>query len=262
MNLVKRFVKTTLSGLGLELRRTKASGNSFPSEPFEAQYQFLNGLKKADITIFDVGAYKGQTVKQYRSKFPTAEIYCFEAFPNSIVELQKQFSGDQKIHIIPKAVAQKKGVANFYVNEFDATSSLLPRPSSERRYYPKAAGPKKTIEIEVINLDEFVMTNGISMVDIIKFDIQGGELSALQGAKSILATGNTSLIYTEIMFVAHYEKAPLFHEIWSFLSGFGYSLFDIYDLHRAANGQIRYGDALFVSKSVRNDVINRYSEEP
>ena len=163
---------------------------------------------------------------------------------------------------MPKAVAKENGTATFYVNKFDPTNSLLPRPNSDRRYYPKTAGHKETIEVEVITLDEFLKSNHIPVIDILKFDIQGGELNALHGAESLLKAGNTPLIYTEIMFIPHYEGAPLFHEIWSFLSRFGYSLFDIYDLHRATNGQLRYGDALFVSESVRNDVINKYSEEP
>lgn len=264
MKLIKRLAKATLSHFGYELGK-KAPGrscNSFPIDPYEAQLQLIKKLKKTDISILDVGANRGQTARRYRSKFPTAEIYCFEPFPASIAELQKQFSDDQNIHIVPKAVAQEKGVATFYVNEFDATNSLLPRPKSDRRYYPKSAGPKETIEVEVTNIDEFLRVSHISAVDILKFDIQGGELNALRGAISLLESERVSLIYTEIMFIAHYEGAPLFHQIWSFLAEFGYSLFDIYDLHRAKNGQIRYGDAIFVSESVRNNVINKFSEEP
>ncbi len=37
---------------------------------------------------------------------------------------------------------------------------------------------------------------------------------------------------------------------------------DVYDLHRASNGQIRYGDALFVNDAVRSDVIDAFTEEP
>lgn len=260
-----RLVQATLSGLGYELRKKNAPGilgTSFPSNPFDAQCQLIKNLNKTDISILDVGANKGQTARRYRSQFPTAEIYCFEPFPDSIAELEKQFFDDRKIHIVPKAVAQEKGTATFYVNEFDATNSLLPRPTSDRRYYPKSAGPKNTIEVDVINLDEFLRTSNISMVDILKFDIQGGELNALHGAESLLRAGSTSLIYTEIMFTPHYENSPLFHDIWSFLSKFGYSLFDIYELQRAINGQIRFGDAIFVSESVRNNVLNKYSEEP
>ena len=68
---------------------------------------------REEATIFDVGANKGQTAIEYRSNFPTAEIYCFEPFPDSVAELKEQFADDQKIHIVPKAVAQAAGTATF-----------------------------------------------------------------------------------------------------------------------------------------------------
>ncbi|MCX7714023.1 MAG: FkbM family methyltransferase [Chthoniobacterales bacterium] len=160
---------------GYELRRkAEILGNSrsgFPSEPFEAQYQLMKIFSRDVVNIFDIGAYKGQTAKEYRSKFPTANIYCFEPFPDSIVELRKRFAEDQHIHIIPKAVAQQDGKAIFHVNELDATNSLLPRPVSGRRYYPKSAGPKATIEVEVICLDSFVRETRISQIDIQTFRV-------------------------------------------------------------------------------------------
>lgn len=262
MTFMKKWTKTILSNLGYEVRRKSLGAKSFPLDPFEAQLQLMKNLKRTNISIFDIGANKGKTVNKYRALFPDAEIYCFEPFPESITELQKRFADDQKIHVVSKAIDREKSIATFYVNELDATNSLLPRPKSKRRYYPKLAGAKETIDVEVISLDEFISASDISTIDILKFDIQGSELNALHGAKNLLARGNTSLIYTEIMFISHYEDAPLFHEIWSFLSNYDYSLFDIYDLHRASNGQVRYGDALFVSESVRENVINKYSEEP
>ncbi len=237
-------------------------GHSCRSEPFEAQRQLIGNSAKTCASIFDVGAHKGQTAGRYRAKFPAADIYCFEPFPASIAELQKRHSDDRKIHLVPKAVGYQPGTATFYVNAFDATNSLLRRPTSDRRYYPKSAGPKEAIEVDVVDLAGFVRTNNISTIDVLKLDIQGGELDALRGAEPLFEAGSISVVYTEIMFVPHYEGAPLFHEVWSFLSNFGYSLFDIYDLHRATNGQLRYGDAIFVSESVRNSVIDEYPEEP
>ncbi len=266
MRTMMNWTKTILSNIGYKLRKIRGSptiqGKSFPLDPFEVQRQLITDLNKTYISIFDVGANKGQTTRKYRAMFPEAEIYCFEPFPNSIEKLQGQFAGNQKIHIVPKAIAREKGVSIFYVNEKDETNSLLPRPISERRYYPKFAGPKDTIEVDTISLDEFISESNISIIDILKFDIQGGELNALHGAKKLLERRTTPLIYTEIMFIPHYEGAPLLHEIWSFLANYGYSLFDIYNLHRATNGQIRFGDALFVSEAIRNNVINLYSEEP
>ena len=116
--------------------------------------------------------------------------------------------------------------------------------------------PKGTLEVATISLDSFVGAQQLGAVDILKFDIQGGELMALQGATGLLRSGKTALIYTEVFFVPHYEGAPVFHDISALLAGFGYSLFDLYDLHRAGNGQIRYADALFVSSAIRQGVID------
>lgn len=231
-------------------------------DPFETQFRLLQPLNKSHVTIFDIGANKGQTAQKYRALFADADMYCFEPFPDSIKELTKQFSEDQHIHIVPKAVAREKGAATFYLNEFDPTHSLLPRPYTERRYYPQFANPLGTMTVETVDIDGFISDHLLSTVDILKLDIQGGELDALHGAKTLLRAGKTSIIYTEIMFIPHYEKAPYFHEIWAFLANYGYSLFDIYDLYRATNGQLRYGDALFVSESVRKEVIDQFPEEP
>ncbi|MCP5279519.1 MAG: FkbM family methyltransferase [Thiobacillus sp.] len=219
-------------------------------------------MKRNRAVVFDVGANMGQTASRYRKLLPKAEIYAFEPFPDSIAALRERVAGDDHIHVVPNAVSSESGLETFYVNGLAATNSLLPRPASDRRYYPRAAETRTSIQVEATSLDEFVETRGLSSVDVLKLDIQGGELKALRGARSLLASGKVTLIYSEIMFVPHYEGAPLFHEIWTHLAGFGYSLFDVYDLHRAGNGQLRYGDALFVSDFARKHVIDRFPEEP
>lgn len=264
---LKQLVQKVFLWFGFELRRKCVDGSgasSFSSDPFEAQQLLMRDTGKADMTILDVGANKGQTAIKYRMIFPSAEIYCFEAYPASIAALKNRFSNDRQIHVVPKAVARETGTAVFYVNKVDATNSLLARPTSSRRYYPKSAGPQNTIEVDVVGLDDYFSAHNkaVSQIDILKLDIQGGELNAFHGAKSLLETGGISLIFTEVMFVPHYEGAPCFHEVSSFLANYGYSLFDFYNLHRATNGQLRYGDALFVSECIRRNVINKYPDEP
>ena len=174
----------------------------------------------------------------------------------------KRYAERPEITVVPMAVADKPGDRTLYVNEFDATNSLLPRPSAARRYYPRTAGPKTTIQVAATTIDEFVSKHGAESVHILKLDIQGGELMALQGATRTLRDGQLPLVYTETQFVPHYEGNPLLAEVWTYLAGFGYTLFDIYDLHRATNGQLRYGDALFISESLREGVVDQYGEEP
>lgn len=258
-HLFERSVKTLIKPLGYEMRRKSPP---LVANAFVAQQRIVTALGRGAATILDVGANVGGTAKRYRARFPEAEIYCFEPFPETLEKLRLRFAQDPKIHIVPKAVAERSGRKTFHVNEYDATNSLLPRPVAERRYYPSHAGPKGTIEVEVTSLDEFAAANRIGSIDILKLDIQGGEAMAFRGAKGLLERGAISLIYTEVMFVPHYEGGPVFFELWSLLAEFGYTLFNIYTTHSARNGQLRYGDALFVSKSVRADVIDRFPEEP
>jgi len=212
--------------------------------------------------IFDIGAHRGETVEEYRARFPESVIYCFEPFPDSSEALKKKFCNDPITAIISLAVADGPGERMLYINEIDATNSLLPEATTSRRYLPKQAFTKSMIQAEVTSIDEFIRNHHVNTVDILKMDIQGGELMALKGAAETLKGKTVSVIYTEIMFIPHYEKQPLLYEIWNFLSEFGYTLFDLYNLHRATNGQLRFGDALFVNQDVRRRVIDRYPQEP
>ena len=102
----------------------------------------------------------------------------------------------------------------------------------------KAAAEKTKQDVETITIDEVMKLNNINKIDILKFDIQGGELMALQGAMNALQQKKISLIYTEALFVPHYENNPLLRDLWNCLEQYGYSLFDIYDMYRATNGQL------------------------
>jgi hypothetical protein len=126
----------------------------------------------------------------------------------------------------------------------------------------KAAAEKTKQDVETITIDEVMKLNNLNKIDILKFDIQGGELMALQGAEHSLQQQKISIIYTEALFVPHYEGNPLLRELWNYLVQYDYTLFDIYDMYRATNGQLRFADAIFISKEARSKVLDSYSEEP
>ena len=257
--MFESFVKSVFRMFGFDIcRRT----SSFPNNPFDAQKSLLKDLGITEPVIFDIGAHRGETMKEYRSRFPESMIYCFEPFPDSLESLKKRFSNDPNTKIISSAVADKSGQRTFYINEIDATNSLLPVATTSRRYLPGQGVIKAIIQAGVTSIDEFVQTYSVNTIHVLKMDIQGGELMALKGSVETLQKNQIPLIYTEIMFIPHYEKQPLFYEIWHFLNQFGYTLFDFYRLRRATNGQLRLGEALFVNPDVRRMVIDRYPEEP
>ncbi|UCG79404.1 MAG: FkbM family methyltransferase [Nitrospirota bacterium] len=228
-------------------------------DPFIKQYALI---RRSNIIIFDVGANVGQTAIKYLAQFPAAQIFCFEPYPSSIKQLKSTFSGNDNIKIVETAIADTIGNKPFYVNDNTATNSLYPRPASLRRYYDKNAQYKETTAVKVDTLDNIAKMMNLSHIDILKLDIQGGELSALKGAESLIRKEAISLIYTEIKFIPHYEDAPLFNKIWDYLERYGYTIFGIYNIVKANNGQIRFADAIFISKSIRAKVVDKYPEEP
>ena len=259
---MKKLIKELFNYMGIELRRTRPARGSFPSNPFFAQKEFMKKHGVSEPVIFDVGAHKGETVSRYKELFPYAQVFCFEPFPENASALRERFSHDQSVHVFEQAVSEQSGDVMFYINVNDATNSLLPREKSSRRYFSKKAGEKSVQTVEAITIDEIMHRHEIEHIDILKFDIQGGELMALWGAVNALQQNRISILYTEALFVPHYENNPLLVDIWNYLDQFGYSFFDIYDLYRASNGQLRFADVIFVSKDIRSNVLDKYKAEP
>lgn len=250
---MKGLVKQAAKRAGIRLERIV--NPRFPGDPFEEQREVLSRLGRAVETIVDVGAFQGETVARYRSLFPNATIHAVEPFPDSLRALQRRFGDDPKIRLHGVALADTPGRRTFHVNGLAATNSLLPRPEAGWRYYPEAARPQGVIEVEVTTLDAMLEREGIAKIDALKLDIQGGELLALAGAKNALADNQMALIQSECMFIPHYADGPLLHELWLLLAGQRFTLFALYDLVRAENGQLRFGDAVFVHDDLRDAVI-------
>jgi FkbM family methyltransferase len=254
---MRAIIKSLLRRFGYQIQRiSKTVDEPLPNNPFAVQKLLLAQSMIESPVIFDVGAYRGDTVERYRSLFPNSTIYCFEPFVESFERLRLRFQTDKKIIPFPLAVADKAGYRQFFINHFDATNSLLRRPSAGRRYYHEAGTLKTVAEVSTTSIDEFIDAHPLETSALVKLDIQGGELSALRGAVRLLSSERAVLLYVEVEFVALYQDQPLFHEICAFLAGFGYSLFNLYDLHVSDNGQLRYGDALFVNKQMRTEIVD------
>ncbi len=211
-------------------------------DPFKDQ-QILN---KQPEVIFDCGANVGDITKIYTKLFPNAHIYAFEPFQDSFLKLKKRFTNETKVMVVNKAIAEFSKVNDFYVYE-DTTCNSLFEASIERDSYG-ILKLKSKISVDAITLDEFCSNESINNIDILKMDIEGGELLALKGSRSLLEREKIKMIYTEVMFAHHFNKGVLFSQINDFLTGFGFSIYNIYNLKRAFDGQLRRADILFVKK--------------
>ena len=224
-------------------------------DSFFAQRSFFDGEK--NLVVFDVGAYVGDITAVYKKSFPSATVYCFEPFPDSFQKLCR-FASHKSIRPYQIAFSDQNGKAAFQVNTDQSCNSLFPRPSAGAKYYSKSSQNVGQIEIETRMIDSFCDTEDVTDIDILKLDVEGSELKVLKGASGRLRDKRIKLIYTEVMFVAHYEGGCLFCEVSDFLSRYGYTLFNLYNLKRARNGQLRWGNAIFLSPQMQDRIESTY----
>ncbi len=220
-------------------------------DSFLAQKALFKGEKK--IVVFDVGAYIGDVTAVYTKTFPSATVYCFEPFPDSFQELNS-LAKQGSIKPYQIAFSDQNGKAMFQVNTDRSCNSMFPRPSTGAKYYSNNSQNVGQIEVETQILDTFCDSENIPDIDILKLDVEGSELKVLSGATEKLKEKRIRLIYTEVMFVPHYEGGCLFCDVSDFLSRYDYTLFNLYNLKRARNGQIRWGNAIFLSPQMKTQV--------
>ncbi len=206
--------------------------------------------------VFDVGAHGGAMTTFFLEQLPQAEVFAFEPDPQVHALLVEQFADQSRAHVQGVALGEREGVTAFHRGAATFTSSRFPRNASGRRYFRSDYVMVETTQAPLDTLDGFCARHGVERIDLLKLDTQGGERDILLGARELLSGGRIAVIVTEFFVVPHYEGAPLFDEIWSLLRRDGYELFDLFCGPRGDNGQLRYGDAIFVSPDYRRRWID------
>ncbi|MEZ5892047.1 MAG: FkbM family methyltransferase [Parvularculaceae bacterium] len=215
-------------------------------------------------TIIDGGAHHGAFARKALEIFDGARILAFEPDPDSFSKAQTALAERKTVEIVNAALGAKPGRAEFFRGAFSATNSLLARPAGAGKpYFPPGAALASGGDVAVTTIDSECARRGISTLDLLKLDLQGGELDALNGASALLERGGAAIVLCEVVFVEKYERQPLFWRIWEALAKYGYSFFSLEDLkiglyHDEAPGmrqrQWNQADAIFLSPSLRRSL--------
>ena len=147
---------------------------------------------RAGGVIFDLGANCGFFTVRALDFFPKAQIYAFEPNGDCISKLNETLilnNLTNNVKVFNVAVGESSGVGTFYQNRSSISSSLVKEKVLRRRLSKKS-------QIKVISLDDFCLTHGITVIDILKIDVEGFENQVLRGARKILAA--TRMIFVEI----------------------------------------------------------------
>lgn len=205
--------------------------------------------------VIDAGAHEGAFTVGLSSQFPDLTVIAFEPHPETFDRLVAKTGSMTNIRCERAALSSETGKRNFFLSRLSYTSSLLPRPSQGKRYFPTEADHEGLAEVDVWSLDEWLAAHSPKFsVDLIKADVQGSELQLLKGARGTLQKG-VKLIYAEVQFVPLYEGANSYIELAAYLHELGFDLYQFYDLVVSDDGQLVYGDAIFISGELRRKAI-------
>ncbi len=246
---LKSIVAGFFGWLGYDVRKRT---RGFHDDPWKDQ-EFLLSLDGRDVTtIFDLGANIGQTAKVYHERFPNALIYSFEPFEEAYQALSTLAARSERIRPQKLAVSNESGRARFYHYQSSVTNSLLQATSTAQDVLPEQLiGSVGSGDVDTTTLHEFSSEHDIRHIDILKMDIQGAELLALEEATDLLQDSSIALIYTEVQFDPLYKKQAEFHELCSFLQRYEFSVHRLYDHCLGLNVKLSWADVLFISAPIK-----------
>ena len=179
-------------------------------EAFAAQRRLVRSTAP---TILDVGAHVGQTAQRYRALFPSAQIHCFEPFPQSFAALRATLAGDSGVQTHAVALGSSPGKAALHVNRSSATNSLLASDTRAASYWGSGLlDTDATVDVTVTTIDRFCAERSLEHVDILKLDVQGAEYDVLKGASALLAAQHIDLVYMEMITAPTYVGQHDLHE--------------------------------------------------
>jgi FkbM family methyltransferase len=206
-------------GLRLRMGNSDLGALAKGHEP-QVEQALLELLNPGDV-LYDIGANVGW-YSLIAARHTRAPVVAFEPLvDNAAIIRQNARTNRLPVTVVPAAVTNTDGWAAFQDN-----GSLLGRldksdsPAQADRRARKAASPRLrgVIPVPAVTLDNCIGQAGLPAPDVIKLDIEGAEIGALQGMTRTLAEHRPRLLIelhstqqevADLLDAAGYEHHPV-----------------------------------------------------
>jgi FkbM family methyltransferase len=215
-------------------RIVRSAPNRFQSIGFSLRH--LSRLGYEPKRIIDGGAHLGWFALEASAIFPTATVHMIDPQPACRAPLEA-LAAERSFLFHPFALSAAPGIAPMICDDVPATGAQLKGPST--------IYSGETVDVEATTLD--ILFSSISKPSdrtLLKLDLQGHELVALEGASQILEFVEVAIV--EVSFIGHRHDVTM-PGIMEFFFRNGFDLFDIASLSgRPRDNRLREGDLIFV----------------
>lgn len=166
--------------------------------------------------ILDVGGNRGQYVLRLKASWPMAEIHTFEPFPQLAALLRELATVNQwgGLFVNQCLLGHAPGTGHLFFDGTETTTaSTVAGFQSNHRH---------SIEVERTTLDDYVRQAGLNRIDLLKIDVEGGELEVIEGAAQML-TQLRPLVLMELLWTQNLEHLTRQRRVIALLRDAGYN---------------------------------------
>lgn len=206
--------------------------------------------RDASLQIVDAGAHVGDSVASFLELFPNATVHAFEPAPENYRRLAERFKDQPQVHTHQAALGAEDGQIRLHLNNYDATHSVIPIAADEIGRWADAAdiAPVGGVEVRQVALDSFLAERALPQLDILKLDIQGGEIAALRGAARSLSDHRIECVFSEVEFRPLYTGQPLAWDLHALFAAHGYEFVNFVCPKVTDAGLLSWADAVYVNR--------------
>lgn len=172
----------------------------------------LRTLVPPGAVAYDVGANIGYvSLLLARAAGEQGRVFAFEALPANLQRLRRNLELNGmagRVQVVAGAVTQAAGPVRFLVHPSGGMGKAAGSAGRADQY-------RSEVTVEGLSLDEFVYDRGNPPPQVVKMDIEGGEVMALPGLRRLLAEARPTML----MELHGPESAQA---AWQALTGAGY----------------------------------------
>jgi len=168
--------------LSLKIDKSRSMGAALYWTGFHEfrEFLFLHRYLKPEMVFIDIGANLGEYSLFAAKRLSGGKVFAFEPLPSirSVLEQNINLNGFKNIEVFPFGLSSQE--ETMVIHEFEDVHEGL------ATLFPGGRQSRAVIAVELKKLDDVISLYKTNRIDFIKVDIEGAELKALQGCRSLI----------------------------------------------------------------------------
>jgi FkbM family methyltransferase len=186
-----------------------------------AELRFVEKFLQPGMNVLDIGAHHGlYSLLASKCIGSAGKVIAFEPSPRErrLLARNLRLNFSSNVRVESYALGSSHSKADLFLVEGgeDGCNSLRP---------PDVSATTKTVSVDVISLDDYLLNGGIGQIDFVKLDVEGGEREVLRGAKTLINGASRPIFFVEVQDVRTRPWGYPAYEIVRLLDRAGYDWF-------------------------------------